>query len=215
MAALINRCQKMLAMQEDVLRGTLKVQTQIDTLPDKKADRAQQLASLNLSDDEQKIVHEASKAIEILETEGSAVAFPEVFQQVREDMKHVQRRLKNTDVGDVTVTIEQDICETLREMIKALEKAKKDLDDKKNPPKDPKEQTQQPPQDQKLLEKIAELKMIKSMQLRVNARTELYSRRYPGEQAMENAIRDELREVGQRQERIWEVTRKMATGDNQ
>jgi len=212
LAALINRCQKMLAMQEEVLRGTLRVQAQVETNPGQKADRDNILASLNLSDDELKIVYEATKAIEILETEGSAIAFPEVFQQVREDMKHVQRRLKNTDVGDITVTIEQDIVETLKEMIKALEKAKKDMEKK-----DPKKSEDSPPpkqQDQKLLDKIAELKMLKSMQLRVNARTELYGKRFQGEQAMTEDIRVELRELAGRQERIYEVTNKMAKGDN-
>jgi len=99
-------------------------------------------------------------------------------------------------------------------MIKALEKAKKDLDDKKQDPKkqDPKDQ---PPQDQKLLDKIAELKMIKAMQLRVNARTELYGKTYLGEQAMTEPIRIELRELAGRQERIFEVTNKMAKGDGQ
>jgi hypothetical protein len=213
LTALINRCQKMLAMQEEVLRGTLRVQGQIEASPSKKADRDHVLASLNLSDDELKIVHEATKAIEMLETEGSAVAFPEVFQQVREDMKHVQRRLKGTDVGDVTVTIEQDIIDTLKEMIKALEKAKRDLEMKKDPPK-PNDSPPPPPQDQKLLDKIAELKMLKAMQLRVNARTELYSRRYAGEQAAEPGIREELRELAGRQDRIVEVANKMAKGDN-
>ena len=46
------------------------------------------------------------KAIEMLEAEGSAVAFPEVFKQVREDMKIVANRLENADVGTVTVAIE-------------------------------------------------------------------------------------------------------------
>ena len=67
------------------------------------------LTSLKLSDQEGEIVVEARKAIEVLEAEGSAVAFPEVFQQVRDDMMHVQRRLGVSDVGAVTQTIEQDI----------------------------------------------------------------------------------------------------------
>jgi hypothetical protein len=212
--ALINRCAKMLAMQEEVLRGTLTVKGQIENSQSKKADRDHVLASLHLSDDELKIVHEATKAIELLETEGTAVAFPEVFQQVREDMKHVHRRLKGTDVGDVTVAIEEDVIETLKEMIKALEKAKKDLDTKKNQAKSP-EGEQPPNQDQKLLDKIAELKMIKSMQLRVNSRTELYGQRYAGEQAISDDIRAELRELAGRQERIFEVATKIAKGDNQ
>jgi hypothetical protein len=215
LAALINRCQKMLQMQIDVLTGTLKVDGQIATRPNKKADREDTQASINLADDEDKIVQEATKAIEMLEAEGSAIAFPEVFQQLREDMKHVHRRLKITDVGDVTQTIEQDIIETLRDMIKALEKAKKEMDDKKNPPKPPSDQPPPPPQDQKLLDKIAELKMLKAMQMRVNGRTDLYSKMYKGEQATDPAIQSELRDIAGRQERIFEVANKLARGDNQ
>jgi len=214
LAALINRCQKMLQMQIDVLGGTLKVQGQIEGRKG-VPDRTDKQDSIALSDEEEKIVQEATKAIEMLEAEGSAVAFPEVFQQIREDMKHVKRRLGNTDVGDVTVTIEQDIIETLRDMIKALEKAKKDLDDKKNPPQPPKDQPPQPPQDQKLLDKIAELKMLKAMQVRVNSRTDLYSKMYQGERANTPEIQSELRDVAGRQERIFEVANKLARGDNQ
>src|SRR5205823_273569 len=113
---------------------------------------------------------EATKAIDMLQSEGSAVAFPEVFQQVREDMKHVQKRLEGVDTGKVTQAIEEDIISTLKEMIEALKKAKQDLEAKKNPPKG-NPGPPPPPQDQKLLDQIAELKMIRSMQLRVNDRT--------------------------------------------
>ena len=52
-------------------------------------------------------------ALKILEGEGSAVAFAEVFQQVKADMKAVKNRLAKVDTGKVTVTIENDIIETL------------------------------------------------------------------------------------------------------
>jgi len=158
-------------------------------------------------------VLEASKAIEMLEAEGSAVAFPEVFQQIREDMKHVQRRLDITDVGQVTQAIEKDIIDTLKEMIDALKKAQEEINNKKNP-KAGKPPPPNPNADQKLLDQIAELKMIRSMQLRVNARTTTYGRMYPGEQAQEPNIRGEVVELGRRQERIFEVTNRIAKGDN-
>ncbi len=211
LAALIVRCERMLAMQIQVLHGTEQVAKGIDLNPDKKANRQNQQDSLKLSDDEKEIVLEASKAIEMLEAEGSAVAFPEVFQQVREDMKHVQRRLGIVDVGQVTQAIEKDIIDTLKEMIEALKKARQELDNKKNPPNP----NQSPPQDQKLLDKIAELKMIRSMQLRVNGRTRVYGEQYQGEQASDPGISRELRNLSDRQERIFEVTNRIAKGDNQ
>lgn len=213
LAALQARCERMLAMQIAVFNGTVNVDGAIQANADKKADRTNQLESLKLSDQEKDIVSEATKAIEMLEAEGTAVAFPEVFQQVREDMKHVQRRLDVTDVGKVTQAIETDIIDTLKEMIEALKKAKKELDEKKNPPP-PGEGKQGPPPDQKLLDQIAELKMIRSMQIRVNNRTQTYGKMYQGEQANEPNLRREVIQLSERQEKIYDVTNRIAKGDN-
>jgi hypothetical protein len=211
LANLQARCEKMLAMQVNVQEGTIRVAKEIDRAEDKKPSRDQQQDSLRLSDREKDIVTEATKAIEMLEAEGSAVAFPEVFQQVREDMKNVQGRLGVVDVGKVTQGTEQDIIDTLKEMIEALKKARQELENKKSQPN----MSQPPPNvDQKLLDQIAELKMIRSMQIRVNNRTQLYGREYEGEQAMMPRIRDELHQLSDRQERIFEVTNRIAKGDN-
>jgi hypothetical protein len=213
LAALQARCEKMLAMQIQVLAGTEQVFAKIQLHKDKQADNFDKRDSLKLSDDEKEIVVEATKAIEMLEAEGSAVAFPEVFKQVREDMKHVQRRLGVVDTGVVTQAIERDIIDTLKEMIEALKKARQELDKGKKPPP-PGQSKQQPQQDQKLLDQIAELKMIRSMQKRVNTRTEVYGNQYKGEQAAEPRIVGELRNLSERQERIFEVTNRIAKGDN-
>jgi hypothetical protein len=211
LANLEARCQKMLSMQINVQDGTIRVARDIDKNADKKATRDQEHQSLKLSDQEKDIVTEATKAMEMLEAEGSAVAFPEVFQQMREDMKNVQRRLGVVDVGKVTQGTEQDIIDTLKEMIEALKKARQELEAKKGQPPS----GQQPPNiDQKLLDQIAELKMIRSMQIRVNNRTQLYGREYEGEQAAVPRIRQELRQLSDRQERIFEVTNRIAKGDN-
>jgi len=211
LANLQARCQKMLDLQIYVQDGTTRVAKEIDKNADKQATRDQKQDSLKLSDKEKDIVTEATKAIEMLEAEGSAVAFPEVFQQVREDMKNVQRRLGVVDVGKVTQGVEQDIVDTLKEMIEALKKARQELDNKKSPPSN----GQPPPNvDQKLLDQIAELKMIRSMQVRVNNRTQLYGREYEGEQAAIPRIRQELHQLSDRQDRIFEVTNRIAKGDN-
>lgn len=216
LGALKNRCEKMLAMQIAVYHGTEGLYKVIEASAEKKPRREDQQGSLKLSDNEKDIVSEATKAIEMLEAEGSAVAFPEVFQQVREDMKHVQRRLEITDVGIVTQAIEKDIIDSLKEMIEALKKAQQELDNKKNPPP-PDDKNPKPNPDQKLLDQIAELKMIRSLQMRVNTRTETYGKMYvpkEGEQTADPAIRRELHNLSDRQVRIFEVTNKIARGDN-
>lgn len=213
LAQLQARCEKMLAMQIQVLAGTEAVFAKIQSHKDKLADNFDKRDSLKLSDDEKEIVVEATKAVEMLEAEGSAVAFPEVFKQIREDMKHVQRRLGIVDTGAVTQAIEKDIIDTLKEMIEALKKKREEMDKNKKP-SPPKSGNPPPNQDQKLLDQIAELKMIRSMQKRVNTRTEVYGNQYTGEQAAEPRIVGELRNLSERQERIFEVTNRIAKGDN-
>jgi hypothetical protein len=221
LAALQARCERMLAMQIAVRDGTVGLDKAIDK---KEPSREQQQNSNVLSDKEEEIIREANKAISIIQAEGSAIAFAEVFFQVRGDMTNVAGRLRKTDTGVVTQTIENDIIATLQEMIEALKKARKD---NKNPPPPKPPGQSGPPPDQRLIDMLAELKMIRSMQLRVNSRTEVYGKQYEGEQAPAPSaaadakarehfemIQRELHELGERQLKIEKVTSDIAKGKN-
>jgi hypothetical protein len=209
--ALQARCRRMLALQKEVYDDTVRVHQAIAEIPDKKASRAEQQRSLQLSDREQQIVQLATLALQLLESEGSAVAFPEAFAQVREDAGHVARRLGKADVGTVTQATELEIIAQLQEMIEALEKAKQDLQNKQQ-----QNQQQQPGQqgNQPLIDRLAELKMIRSMQIRVNNRTVTYGREYPGEQANDPDIQKELADLAQRQQKIFGITNNIYRGKN-
>lgn len=207
LADLQKRCEKMLQMQEIVNAGTRQVHTRIYSLG--KAEREDEQTSRRLSEDEDKIVHEADNAIAVIEAEGTAVAFIEVFHQVRNDMTQVSRRLGRIDPGKETQMVEDDIVASLKEMIEAFKKQQQEQRDKK--------QTQQnngTPPPQELIDKLAELRMIKAMQLRVNNRTTQWSKSYEGEEARDPAIIVELNELARRQLRIWNVTDNIAKGRN-
>jgi len=93
-------------------------------------------------------------------------------------------------------------------MIEALKKAQQDL----------KSQGQAQPgqqQNQKLIDLLAELKMIRAMQMRVNSRTKVYAQRYTGEQADDPDIQKELADLAQRQIKIFDATNNIAKGKNQ
>lgn len=222
LAQLQARCEKMLVMQVRVYNQTVSIEkalASLDAVDPDKEDKTRQakISAGNQGKEEGLIILEVDKALKMLEAEGSAVAFPEVFQQVKGDMELVKRRLDIADVGAVTQAVEIDIIDTLKEMVAALKKAIEDNKDKKDSKGDGKSKEGGPPPDQKLLDQIAELKMIKSMQLRVNARTSTYARLYvdrEGEQARDPNIRRELRNLAERQVRITEITGRIAKGDN-
>ena len=78
-------------------------------------------AGLKLADQQRKIIQEVTRVIELMEKpEARAVAFPEVFRQLREDMRRVHQCLVNCDVGRETQAVEEDVVETLREIIKSF-----------------------------------------------------------------------------------------------
>ncbi len=225
LARLEQRCQRMLAMQIEVRNGTVDLDKTIQATDPKDTTtvRNNQQTSNVLSDKEEEIVKEARAGLKLLEAEGSAVAFAEVFQQVKSDMETVALRLRKTDTGVVTVTIENQIIDTLKEMIEALKKARAD-----NKNKSGQSGPSGPPPDPKLIDLLAELKMIRSLQKRVNDRTELYGKQYAGEQAppLEKAttpdererydrIQTELKDLSKRQQKISKVTHDIATGKNE
>lgn len=211
LANLEARCARMLALQQEVYDGTKRVFVTIEQSADKKPTRAEDLKSGELSAKEAVIVVEANKTLQLLQEEGSAVAFPLVLEDLRDQMKVVQARLFRTDVGRFTQSIEEDIIASLKEMVAALKKAQQDMKDRQNQPPPP-PGGQPPPQ--KLIDMLADLKMIRSLQEQINRRTKSYAAEYPGEQADDPAIRGELRGLAGRQEKVHKVTRDLATGKN-
>ena len=227
LAQLQGRCEKMLAMQIAVKDGTVALDKIITGNPDKKSSRAEDQKALELSDKEDDISKEANKALSLIEAEGSAVAFAEVFKQVLGDMNTTAGRLRRADVGEVTVAIEDDIIDALKEMVAALKKARKDNQEPKPPmPPMPPSSGGMPP-DQKLIDMIAELKMIRSMQIRVNNRTTIYGKQIEGEQVPNIAkvadakekekavgVRKEFKDLSTRQQKLSKVTEDIAKGRN-
>jgi hypothetical protein len=128
------RCKQMRAMQIRVYNGTRAVAQAVEANADKKPSPENIQDALALADAQQQVINEANQAIQMLEAEGSAVAFHEVFAQLRDDMKTVQRRLEVADVGKVNQLLQQDIIDILREMIWALKKPVSDIATEKSPP---------------------------------------------------------------------------------
>jgi len=214
LANLEARVSKMLAMQIEVQGQTVAIFAQVQKHPEKKAQPADFQNAQKQEDREAEIIAEADKAIQLLQSEGSAVAFPAVFEEVRKDMFRVKERLHDANVGEDTQGIEQDIIDALTHMRDALKKAQQELG--KSPPPPPPGPPSDQPQMQKLLDEIAELKMIRELQKQVNGRTKRYGDKTPmAEQADDGQIKKELKDLGDRQERIETMVNDIVTKKNQ
>ena len=98
-----------------------------------------------------------------------------------------------------------------------LRQAQQDLDEKKQQQQQQSRPMQ--PGEQPLVDQIAELKMIRALQMRVNTRTTRYARLLENSddlvgQADDEEMRESLVKLGERQDRIYEVTKDIVSGKN-
>jgi hypothetical protein len=194
------RFRKMLQQQIEVYEGTV----QLDRVPVADRDHDDEIEAARLSRAETQIVSEADRALLLLREEGSSVAFPEAIEQMRSDMRQIAERLSKVKVDAITQGLEQDVIAALEETIATLEKAIKDLEKKKTPPgqQRPAGEPTEPP----LVDKLAELKLIRALQMRINVRTQRYGKMIEGEQAETDELLEALKDLSDRQQRVYRAT---------
>lgn len=200
------RFTKMLQMQREVYEGTVR----LDKVPEAERNHNHEIESGRLSVKEAEIVLETDKALALLREDGTAVAFPEAIQQVRTDMDQVVQRLAQFKVNDITQAIEQDIIAALEEMLAALKKAIQENQQRQQSGNQMAGEGKDPP----LVDLLAELRMIRTLQMRVNLRTERYSKMIQGEQADNAELLHALARLAERQQRIHAITRDLQKGKN-
>lgn len=213
LAQLETRFRKMLKMQEKVYDDTVA----LDSLNTAGEDATVPARAGKLSFEQKKIVVEVDQAIELLKEEGSSAAFPEVISQLRVDMVDVTDRLAEVKVGKVTQGVEEDIIDTLKQMIEAFQQAQKDQEKRQEQQQEQQEGQQEDPG---LVDMIAELKMIRSMQDRVNGRTRRYADLLENPedlvgQATEDELQQAIVDLAEREKSCQRVTRDIVLGKNE
>jgi hypothetical protein len=207
LASLEARFRKMLGLQLLIYQSTVRLDKS------NKEDETFLSRTKQLAGSEAELVVDAKKALVLLRAEGSSVAFPQAVEAIQEDMEAIVRLLEEAKVGELTQTIEQSVIEALEEMVDALQKEiekqeEEEKEQKDSPPKD------QGDKDKPLVDDIAELKMLRSLQLRINRTTRRFGRQIEGEQADNPDVLDQLQILGRRQSKIQKATYDIATGRN-
>ena len=210
LAKLEARLRKMAAMQTEVLEKTKT----LAATPKIQRDRTTDLKSGDLAFSEKKITLEANRAMLLLREEGSSVAFPEVIASIQSDTQIVADRLSKSQIDAVTQGIQADILVALEEMIEALQKAQRDLEEQRQ-----QQQQGRPGQsgqgEQPLVQTIAELKLLRTMQTRVKSTTDRYSGLLESGEASGGEILPLLQDLSRRQNRLYQITRDLVLKRNQ
>ena len=202
------RVRTMLRAERAVLRG-------LDQLADEKQalkPRERDLESARLGREQQAITADATRALTLVRDDGSAVAIPEALEQIREDSLQAANRLKQGNTQGLTKGIVEDLVLSLEELLAALERAEREQQERQ-------QQSQAggrpaEPGEQPLVDKLAELKMIRTLQLRVNRRTSRFSQLLTdeSEKAGEPELVEALGRLADRQERVERAAHDIVTG---
>ncbi len=210
LALLEARFRKMLQMENEVYEGTMR----LDRVPADDRGRNEEIEAGRLGRKQRSVLDELRGAETLLHEDGSSVAFPEAVAQLREDMETVAERLAQAKVDALTQATEKDIVAALEEMIAAFQKAQKDQQEQQQRQGQQQAGEQQEPP---LVDQLAELRMIRALQMRVNKRTQEYAKLVSGDegQADQPELLEALEKLSQREARIHRATRDIVLGKNQ
>ncbi len=208
LAKLAARFRDMLAAQQSIYDDT----TDIFKQATESASRNLMLQAIRLSRRESELVRDAEKALTLLREDGTSIAFPETTEQIADDMRSVTTRLAATDTGPITQTVELDIIAALEDMIESLDQARDELAQK--PDASPPGGGGGSPGESPLVSKIAELRMIRTLQARVYKRTQDLGSLADNPLVKRAELEVEMAKLAGRQERIFQATRDLDTDQN-
>ncbi|MCE9630263.1 MAG: hypothetical protein K8S94_06030 [Planctomycetia bacterium] len=210
--------ERLLVNLESRLRGMLRAERSVLADAEKLAaaaggqsQRERQLEAARLGREQTAITNEAAKAMTLVRDDGTAVAIPQALEQVHDDSVQAAARLGRGDAGRETIGIVGDIVTGLEEMLAAVEKAQQARQEE--------EAGGAPggragePGEQPLVDKLAELKMLRALQMRVNTRTRRFAQVLDDtDHAAQPEVRAVLDRLAERQRAIERAARDIVSG---
>ncbi len=174
--------------------------------------RERQLEAARIGREQEQVTAEVGRALTLVRDDGSAVAIPEALGLLADDSADAARRLARGDVTDATLGLLGDLVTGLEELLAALEKSRSQEDRQQQAGQGGGRPAE--PDERPLVDQLAELKMLRSLQVRVKARTERFARLLDEgeERAAEPELVDALGRLAERQRAIEEAARDIVAG---
>jgi hypothetical protein len=160
-----------------------------------------------LSKTEGLIVDSANELLTLVEETEFGIALPAALGVVRDQMENVKTLLAKGDASEPVVTAEKQIEADLTALMDAMKQLPSQKGDNKGKPRKGTPQEQQ----RELNRIIAELKMIRLLQVRVNKDTLDVDARRPKDVALPGTVKKEIGELEGREEDIRDVTERLAS----
>ena len=203
LARLKARFTEMLARQQVVSAQTLELdEKQIATGTLRRSDR---LALAKLAAEENALAEMSQEAYDLLVEDGTSVVFPRIVEDLKTDLQQCADGLKKQRTDSLTQLVQSEVETTLEELISALQRAQKE---KQENDEGGGSSGGGGGGNQPLLPPSAELKALRSAQMRVNRRTKQVDQ-LREVITTDPQIRAEIQNLFGRQAKIVEMTDEM------
>ena len=204
LASLEARFQRMLQAETEIHEGTVGVAAtpQKDWL-DLNYGRCREL-----SQQQSELTQECAQTVNLLREEGTSVAIVIAVEDIEADMNSVSGWMQEYKVGELTQAVQKDILESLKQLIETTQKEMQQMKEQQK-----QEQKQSDPSQEKpgLVALMAEIRVLRSLQLQVNRRTKQVDGLL--QSAMTDdlpALQKQLHDLANRQNRLIESAKELA-----
>jgi hypothetical protein len=201
------------ARVRDMLAAETGIRAALERQPTAAAagDRERELVAARLGREQAGVAAAAGRALALVREDGSAVAVPQALEQVRDDAGQAAARLARGDTGDTTRGLVADLVTGLEELLAAVEKSRRDQAGRAAGAA---AGGAGAGGEQPLVDALAELKMLRALQVRVNGRTRRFAALVgtDGDRADEPELRAALGRLAERQRLIERATRDIVGG---
>jgi hypothetical protein len=201
--------KEILARHNEVILSTLEVERARSAAGDRRLGRPQKTRLFNASKTETEILGRTRALVRQLT---DSPVFRWVLDDTAGDMHEVCRQLGRERTGLYVQDVEKDVKRNLEELIAALKEERKKTDGKKPPASPPGNGPPPPAGKPPLVPPLAELKMIRTMQEKVNRKTawvdEAVSR--TKDRRLSSELRRVLERTAQKQAEVAKVTDDLA-----
>ena len=207
LASLEARFQRMLQAETAIHEGTLSVAAtpQKDWL-DLSYGRCR-----GLSQQQSELTQECAQTVNLLREDGTSVAIVIAVEDIEADMGSVSGWMQEYKVGELTQSVQKDILDSLKQLIETTQKEMQQMKEDQKQQKQQKEQKDPSQEKPGLVELMAEIRVLRSLQLQVNRRTKQVDTLMPSATSDDvPALRKQLHDLAIRQTRLIESAKELA-----
>ena len=203
LASLEARLQKLLAVQIQIQSAITELAaTPKEQWLDRYYDRCRELAQQQTDQ-----TTECSMTTGLLREDGTSVSILMAMEDIETDLNSVAGFLRQSDVSALTQSVQADIIESLKQLIEATQKEMETMKQEEHSEESQQQEGQKPP----LVEMIAEIKVLRSLQLRVNRRTAQVDQLLKSAQPEQKSeLNQQLNELANRQLKLVDSAKEMS-----